>query len=378
MRIYLKNDVVTESKNRIRRIFDEFENVGVWFSGGKDSTCVLELALEIAREKNRLPLPVFFIDQEIEWEHTVEYAREVMNRPEVKPYWLQMPLRIFNATSHSKKDEWLHCWGEGESWVREKEPNSIKENVFGTDRFGELFDAITEHYFGADRCAIFGGLRAEETPKRAVAVTGNVCYKDITWGKQLNNGNCHKNVHFTFYPIYDWSYTDDFKYIFSNKYNYNKIYDFQFAKGVPVQNMRVSNLNHETALTNLDYLQEFEPDMWEKTVQRLNGVNTYKHCKVEDCIPTELPYMFKSWKEYTEWLIDRLCDKEHRAKFKAKFTKLCYDFDGYQYPDEIYHYMILCVVRNDYYFTTLDNVYTNPKYFGFINAKKAILKEVEE
>ena len=114
------------------------------------------------------------------------------------------------------------------------------------------------------------------------------------------------------------------------------------------------------------------------SIQSLNGVNTYKHCKVEDCIPTELPYMFKSWKEYTEWLIDRLCDKEHRAKFKAKFTKLCYDFDGYQYPDEIYHYMILCVVRNDYYFTTLDNVYTNPKYFGFINAKKAILKEVEK
>jgi predicted phosphoadenosine phosphosulfate sulfurtransferase len=298
MRIYLENDVVTEARKRVERIFDEFENVGVWFSGGKDSTCVLELAIEVARKKNRLPVPVFFIDQEIEWEHTIEYAREVMNRPEVKPMWFQIPLVIFNATTHDKNAEWLDCWGEGKEWVRPKEDISIKENTFGTDRFYELFDAITEYYYGAEKCALFGGLRAEETPKRAVAVTANCCYKDITWGKMLNNGNVHKDCHFSFYPIYDWSYTDDFKFIFSNGYNYNQIYNFQFAKGVPVQNMRVSNLNHETALTNLDYLQEFEPKMWEKTVQRLNGVNTYKHCKVEECIPTELPYMFKSWKEY--------------------------------------------------------------------------------
>ncbi len=378
MRVYLNQDVVSASLERVERIYREFDHVGVWFSGGKDSTCVLELAITVARKLNRLPVPVYFIDQEIEWEHTVEYARRVMARPEVKPMWFQMPIVIFNATSHDKKTEWLHCWGEGEQWVREKEPYAITKNDYGTMRFGELFDAILEKEYGAERVAMLGGLRAEETPKRAVALTGNLTYKDITWGKQLNFKGGHNNVHFSFYPIYDWSYTDDFKFIFSNGYDYNKIYDFQFAKGVPVPNMRVSNLNHETALKNLDFLQEFEPTMWEKTVQRLQGVNTYKHCKVEDCIPTELPYMFKSWKEYILWLIDRMVDKEHRKKFKDKFTKLCYDFDGYDGINEIYHYMILCILRNDYYFTTLSNVYTNPKYFGVINAKREIKREVEE
>lgn len=377
MRIYLNQSVVEASLERIERIFREFENIGVWFSGGKDSTVVLELTIAVAKKLNRLPVPVYFIDQEIEWAHTVEYAKEVMSRPEVKPMWFQMPMKIFNATSHDKSSEWLNCWGEGENWVREKEPYAITENVFGTERFGELFDAIAEHYYGAERVAFIGGLRAEETPKRAVALTGNLTYKDITWGKQLNSPNGHKNVHYSFYPIYDWSYTDDFKYIFSNGFNYNRIYDFQFAKGVPVQNMRVSNLNHETALKNLDFLQEFEPEMWEKTVARLNGVNTYKHCKVENCIPEELPYMFKSWKEYVLYLIDRIVVKEHRKKFKDKFTKLCYDFDGYENINEIYHYMILCILRNDYYFTTLTNVYTNPKYFGVINAKRKLKKELK-
>ena len=216
MRIYLKDDVVTASLKRIERIFNEFENVGVWFSGGKDSTVVLELTIQVAKKLNRLPVPVFFIDQEIEWAHTVEYAQRVMTRPEVKPMWFQMPMKIFNATSHDNSNEWLNCWGEGEEWVREKEPYAITENVFGTYRFGELFDAILEHYYGAEKVAVFGGLRAEETPKRAVALTGNLTYKDITWGKQLCSKGGHKDVHYSFYPIYDWAYTDDFKFIFSN------------------------------------------------------------------------------------------------------------------------------------------------------------------
>ena len=378
MRIYLKDDVVTASLKLIERIFNEFENVGVWFSGGKDSTVVLELTIQVAKKLNRLPVPVFFIDQEIEWAHTVEYAQRVMTRPEVKPMWFQMPIKIFNATSHDKATEWLNCWGEGEEWCREKEPYAITENVFGTEHFYEMFDAIIEHYYGAEKCAVFGGLRAEETPKRAVALTGNLTYKDITWGKQLYFKGGHKDVHYSFYPIYDWSYTDDFKFIFSNGYDYNKIYDFQFAKGVAVQNMRVSNLNHETALRNLDYLQEFEPQMWEKAVQRLEGINTYKHCKVENCIPEELPYMFKTWKEYIFWLIDRIVAKEHRKKFKDRFTKVLYDFDGYDGINEIYHYLVLCILRNDYYFTTLTTIYCGPKYFGFLQAKRELKREVEK
>ena len=118
--------------------------------------------------------------------------------------------------------------------------------------------------------------------------------------------------------------------------------------------------------------------MWEKACNRLSGINTIKHCKIEECIPEELPYMFKSWKDYVLYLIDKIVAKEHRKKFREKFTKLCYDFDGFYKMEEIYHYMILCILRNDYYFTTLTSVYTNPKYFGFIRNKKKTLKGVEE
>ena len=64
MKIYSKKNVLDAAYERINYLFDEFENVVIGFSGGKDSTTVLNLALKVATEKNRLPLSVLWIDQE--------------------------------------------------------------------------------------------------------------------------------------------------------------------------------------------------------------------------------------------------------------------------------------------------------------------------
>ena len=59
MKFYLDDDVLTAGRKRMAMLFDEFEEIVVNFSGGKDSTVILELALEEARKRNRLPLNVF-------------------------------------------------------------------------------------------------------------------------------------------------------------------------------------------------------------------------------------------------------------------------------------------------------------------------------
>ena len=58
MRHWLGMDVFSAARLRLEEAFDAFEQVYVSFSGGKDSGVVVQLALDIAREKGRLPLDV--------------------------------------------------------------------------------------------------------------------------------------------------------------------------------------------------------------------------------------------------------------------------------------------------------------------------------
>lgn len=89
--IYKETNVFDEALNRIRMLYDYHDDVIVSMSGGKDSTVLFRLALMVAKERNRLPLKILWLDQEAEWQATVDYMDSIMRLPEVKPYWFQIP-----------------------------------------------------------------------------------------------------------------------------------------------------------------------------------------------------------------------------------------------------------------------------------------------
>lgn len=379
MKIYNpKINVFTAALQRINYLFDEFDDIIVSTSGGKDSTVILELTLRVARERGRLPLKVMFLDQEAEYTKTVEYMRRIMYRADVEPLWFQIPFRIFNATSKYK--EWLDCWGEGQKWIREKEPIAITENKYGTDRFAALFTAINKKHFPKERRVVYlSGVRCEESPARLMVLTSASTYKWITWGKKLGNKNTDR---FTFYPIYDWTFQDVWKAIRDNHWDYNEVYNDLYRIGTPVKDMRVSNLNHETAVQSLYRLQEIDAPLYNAMTARLQGVDATVKFGLDDFFVNqhELPFMFRSWMEYRDYLLEHLIiNPDYRRKMMLQFVwdDMLYNNalgEKYKIGDKYIKVHISSIMTNDVYLTKTRNYHVRSEPYNV----RRVLKETGE
>jgi len=375
MKVYKNQNVFDAALDRMRWIFSEFPNPVVAVSGGKDSTVVFQLAMIVAEELNRLPLKVFFLDQEAEWQGTIDIIKEIMYDERVEPYWCQVPFVLFNATSST--DQWLECWDASKKdiWIHQQDPISIKENHTGEIRFAKLFDALMEYHFDGEKMCLIGGMRTEETPKRFLSLTNKAIYNGRTWGKRLSR----KQEHYTFYPIYDWSFSDVWKSILDNDWNYNRIYDAQYRFGIPVRYMRVSNVHHETAIRQLFYMQEIEPETHNRLTRRLAGIDMATKFGSDDYgVVSELPFMFDNWREYRDYLLEHLIlNKDHQEQFLKRF----------KYADEIfqedlgdvkYKVSIQSILRNDWEGILMENLRLNPKYIPIQQKNRKLRDEARE
>lgn len=338
---------------RIRWVYEEFDgNVVVSSSGGKDSAVVVELAIEVARELDALPVTVFWLDQECELAATVEYQRDLFARPEVDGHWWQVPFQMSNSTNH--EDEFLWVWDEDldpSDWVRPKEPDDgpatihrevpaeVKREADGTVTWFNLLNAVGDHH--ARDGAVLTGVRGEESPARRMGLTSYTSYKHITWG------NKKAEHHLVFHPIYDWTYRDVWKAIHEGGWAYNTTYDTQYRYGLPPASMRVSSVQHETAIRILFYLQETEPETWERITRRLDGISTAGHLTSDFTkAPTDLPFMFGSWVAYFGHLVETIVKEEHRPAFWKQYDDLRRTVP-YVDPEKVAKGLIPAVLVND-------------------------------
>ena len=373
MKIYQDTNVYEKALERIRWLFDEFDTVATNISGGKDSTVVLELLITVAKEKNRLPVKVLFLDQEAEWQGTIEQVKHSMERKEVEPYWFQIPFIIQNGTSTI--DWWLKCWDKEkkDKWIHPLQECSYKENIYGSNRFYELMDKIYEKEWQGN-VAILGGVRTEESPSRKMGLCYQETFKGETWGAVRNK---KKNI-YSFYPIYDWTFFDVWKAIFDHNWKYNKVYDEQYRYGISFKQMRISNLTHETAFKNLYYAQEIEPETYEKLTQRLGGIDMAAKLN-DDYFVKELPYMFRNWKEYRNHLLDKLISN----KYKKYFTEM------FSYNDDLYkdiltpQLLLKCsrteissILANDWEGTKINNFRREPDVVRLCRNKRDNINEI--
>lgn len=77
-KIYLEKNVYEATQERLKTVFEEFDNIYVSFSGGKDSGLLLNLCIDYMKKNNiTKKLGVFHQDFEAQYEKTTEYVTKM-------------------------------------------------------------------------------------------------------------------------------------------------------------------------------------------------------------------------------------------------------------------------------------------------------------
>lgn len=319
-------NVFDASKARIERIFAEFDNVYVSFSGGKDSGVLLNMAIDYARSIGR-KIGVFHIDYEAQYQMTTDYvdAEFAKNADVIEAYRICLPIAAQCATSMHQA-YWLP-WEKAkqELWVRQMPADCINEDNHRFPWFSqgmwdyELQERFASWYHaekGATRTACLVGIRTQESLNRWRAIHSDRNFRKfdaLEWSKEMA-----PNV-FNFYPIFDWTADDIWTANARQGWSYNRLYDLFWQAGLSVDQMRVASPFNDCAIESLKLYKVIDPANWGKMIGRTNGVNfagLYGGTTAMGWKSIKLP-PGHTWKTYMEFLLTTL-PKEVAANYTKK------------------------------------------------------------
>ena len=325
MKEYLDVDVYNASLERIKYIFDKFEQVVVSFSGGKDSGIILNMALEYAKEHSILDkLSVYHMDYEAQYQMTTDYVTRTFESlpAEVKQYWVCLPIKAQCATSMYQNHWRPWLFDDKKIWCRELPTNCINE-----DNYPFSFDYNTWDYefnlnLGKElskdkKTAFIIGIRAQESLNRFRAVARD----DIN---RLDGKNWTVKVTdslYNVYPIYDWETEDVWIANAKFGWDYNKLYDLYYQAGLTIHQMRVASPFNDCAMDSLKLYKAIDPNNWGKMVGRVNGVNfagLYGGTTAMGWRSIELP-KGHTWESYMYFLLSTL-PTETKAMYLEKLS----------------------------------------------------------
>ena len=303
----VNTDVYTLALERIRDVYKRFDNVILSFSGGKDSTAVLNCALDVAKELGKLPLKVEFYDEEVIHPQTIEYVERVRQNPDVDLTWYCLPIKHRNACSNH--EPWWYCWDpkKEDLWVRPLPKGAITDHPKFQE--GMTFQDFSPRSYSVANgsVCVMTGIRAQESLRR---------YRVVCQKKNDNHIIKASDGVFRAHPIYDWSSEDVWTGVAKFGWDYNTTYDL-FNKTAQYRDylkQRVCPPFGEEPLRGLWIYAECFPEMWEKMLKRVQGVGTaWRYANTELYGVGELPKPDGlTWKQYTKVLVDTYTGKEKK------------------------------------------------------------------
>jgi predicted phosphoadenosine phosphosulfate sulfurtransferase len=369
---YINKSVLTASRERISKIFDDFEKVYISFSGGKDSTVMTHLIMNEAVKRNRI-VGLLIIDLEAQYSETIKHIESLIEeyKENIDLHWFCGELLLRNAVSDFEP-KWV-CWDESlkNKWVREKPllASDLSQYDFYVPKmeFEELMIIFGKWYsgYGKHKTAAFIGIRSDESLHRYRAIIAqkkNQTHNGYKWTTKLTGSL------FNIYPIYDWRTEDIWIFHLKNhNLSYNKIYDMMTKAGVKFSNQRLCQPFGDDQKKGLWLYHLLEPQTWYKLLNRVSGVNSgalyvQDNGNINGSLDVEKPENH-TWESYTNFLL-RSLPRKTQKHYKERFEKFIAGWlqRGYKkIPDEAPHdlevkcwapswkRMARCILRNDYY-----------------------------
>ena len=364
---YVDINVYTAAQQRLEYIFNEFDNVLVAFSGGKDSGVCLNLCYDYAKEHSMLDkLAMYHLDYEAQYQMTTDYVTETFEQfNDIKRYWLCLPVGA-QCACKMDSDTWIP-WEKSKEdiWVR-KMPDEylINENncpfqMYVGQKDYEVQDNFSKWYsskFG--NTAIVIGIRADESLNRYKAIVSD---RKVNGYKDKNYIVSQNKATHNAYIIYDWTVSDI--WIYNSRFNkkYNKLYDLYYQAGLKVEQMRVASPFNNCGIHTLKLYKVIDPFNWAKLVGRVNGATfaaIYGGTSAMGWKNIEKPSHF-TWKEYCYFLLNTL-NEDLRQHYIKKLNSFI-EFWKEQGEFDCYKDMCTCILKNDYFFKNMEFAQTKKK-----------------
>lgn len=392
-KVYQNKTVLEASRERISKVFDNFERIYISFSGGKDSSVMSHLVLAEAKKRNK-KVGFLIIDLEAQYNDTITHIEHMieMYKDYIDLHWFCGELLLRNAVSNYEP-RWI-CWDEEKKdfWVRQKPKlaSDLSQYDFYVPKmeFEELMVIFGEWYSQGKNTAAFIGIRADESLHRYRAIVSRkdgLMFNDYKWTTKVSSKL------YNIYPIYDWR-TEDI-WVFHGKYPklpHNKVYDKMSMAGVKISQQRLCQPYGDDQRKGLWLYHILEPETWYKLVSRVNGVNSGALYIQENGNMTGYNKITKpeghTWESFCNLLLQTMPKKtqlHYRERF-IKFIKGWQDRGYLKIPDEApedleskcwvpsWRRMCKVLLRNDYWCKGLGQ--TQPKSDAYDKFKQIKLK----
>ncbi len=333
-REYMSCNVYEATQQRLRLIFEEFDNIYVSFSGGKDSSLLLNLTLDFRRKYYpEKKIGVFHQDFEAQYTVTTEFIERTFERikDEVEPYWVCLPMAT--RTALSSYQMYWYPWDDTkeEAWVRPMPQHeyviNLKNNPMTTYRYRMHQEDLAKQFgrwyrisHGDKKTVCLLGMRADESLQRYSGfLNKKYGYKGECWvSNEFKNVWCAS-------PLYDWTLSDVWHANFLFHYEYNRLYDLYYMAGLKVSQMRVASPFNDYSKDSLNLYRVIDPEIWTKLVGRVQGANfasIYGRSKAMGYRNVTLP-AGHTWESYTRFLLDTLplrLRNNYVQKFQTSIT----------------------------------------------------------